>query len=122
MILLKQNQVQKFVLTLNELASPSYQKIKWRILFTLEQARGDNNYSKSVVLEDINLGVNSRYNEFEIDSSIFDIIGEYQYTAYQLDENNDDLDVVEVGKMRIFEENKTLEYPINSNTLVYDQV
>lgn len=119
MILLTQNQVQRFVLTLNELANPNKQKIKWRIFFQLEQARGDNNYSKSFTLTDINNGNNRRYNEFEIDSSLFDIIGDYKYTAYQLDANDNDLEIVEIGKMRIFEQNKTSEFPIDSNTLIY---
>ena len=119
MILLQQNQNQKFVLTLNELSNPAFQKIKWRIVFKLEQVLGDDNYSKTVVLTDLNGGNNRRYNEFEIDSSIFEIIGDYQYTAYQIDENEKDIQVVEVGKMRIFEENQVNEYPIDSNTLIY---
>ena len=119
MILLSQNQVQKIVLTLNELANQSFQKTRWRLTFLLEQARGDLSYSKSLILTDLNNGANRRYNEFEIDSSIFDIVGDYEYRAIQLDENDNDLAVVEVGKMRIFDENKTLEFPITSTTIIY---
>lgn len=112
--------MQKFCLTLNELANPNKQRTKWKLIFLLEQARGDKDYSKTVILDDLQSGANRRYNEFEIDSSVFDIVGDYHYTAIQLDDDLiADLEIVEVGKMRIFEENNKMEFPTDSNTLIY---
>lgn len=121
MIFLKKNNIQEFSVTLNELAVCEFQRLRWKFVFKLDEALGDDNYSVTIILEDINQGQNHWSNLFEIDSSIFTISGDYLYQVFQIDDNDDEVNLVEKGKMRIFDPNKiNAEHLQNNNTFIYD--
>lgn len=122
MIYFKENiKMQKFAVTLNELADENYQLIRWLFVFKLRQALNDSNsYVYEVILDDLNLGQNNRFNLFEIDTEIFDIDGEYTYEAYQLDNNDKKVKLVEIGRMYKDSSNIYNENNIATKTVVYE--
>ena len=122
MIRLSKNTVQKFSVTLNELADINEQLVRWLFVFELIQSKGSGSYKVDVILEDIMLGQNNIYNEFEINSAIFNKVGGYKYKVFQLDALDVPLNEVERGLMQLEptkSDNKT--HNITTKTVVYGE-
>lgn len=122
MIRLTKNTVQKFVCTLNELADINEQMVRWLFTFELIQSQGNNSYKVDVILTDLMSGQNNVYNEFEIDSAIFDKVGGYKYKVFQLDATDTPLKEVERGLMQIQPtENDNKTHVVTSKTIIYGE-
>lgn len=124
MILLRKDQLNRVALTLTELANPANPSF-WLFVFKLEQAQGDEEYSKRVQLVDLSL-ITDRYNYFEIIEGVditFDMVGFYEYYIYQMpnDTSTDENDglLVEIGKANILGNEETnYTHSVATNTYI----
>lgn len=124
MILLRKDQLNSITVTLTELSTDQL-PYNWLFVFRLEQAQGDEEYTKRIQLIDISTATD-RYNLFELIEGgdvTFDTVGDYQYFCYQMpdSESTDEADglLVEQGKMKLIDNDEpSYIYSVNSNTYI----
>jgi len=123
MILLKKNQLNRFALTLSELALPDLPN-NWLLRFVDEQSES---YEYLVQLPDVAPPNQDRYNMFVLIEGLdltFDVLGDYQYFAYQMPDNTIEWrkgHEVERGKMRLIDVPQPVPtFRVDKTTQVYD--
>jgi len=122
MILLRQNQNERVVLTLSELAS-SVLPNNWLFVFELEQNTGYNYKQQFVDVSDYNQSYNLFYINVGVDLE-FEFEGDYFFNVYQMpdDTSTDETEghLVHTGQMRLITTAETVPtFIVNTDEKIY---